>query len=320
MELKVSGEFTVFPVWNADIRAEVEGIIQEVYVDQGDRVSTGQPIVTLSDRDYSAELRKVREELHEKEANLMKLEAGTRKEEIEVVKREEERAEARLSFADKYFDRFRELLKRDLISRLQYEEAEEQKAVRQKELEETRARLEVLQAGSRKEEIDAARAETARLQVQRHYLSEQIGLVRLVSPVSGIVTTHDLKEKVGQHVKKGDLIAEVHELKTVKAEIVIPEKEIADVRVGQKVVLKARAYPSRSFEGRVTAIAPIVTKTDDKLKRRTVLVTTELANTSLLLKSEMTGNAKIFCGQRRIFDLLTRRIARYIRVEFWSWW
>jgi putative peptide zinc metalloprotease protein len=319
-ELKVSGEFTIFPVWNADIRAGVEGIIQEIYVDQGDRVVEGQPIVTLSDRDYSAEFKKVAAELHEKEAMLMKLKAGSREEEIEVVKREEERAQARLNFADKYYDRYKELLRRDLISRMQFEEAEEQKAVRQKELEETRAKLKVLLAGSRREDIDGARAEIRRLEVQQRYLGQQIGLVRLVSPVEGIVTTHDLKEKVGQHVKKGDLIAEVHELKTVKAEIVVPEKEIADVRVGQAVVLKARAYPNRSFEGKVTAIAPIVTKTEDKWQERTILVTTELSNASLLLKPEMTGNAKIFCGQRRIFDLLTRRLSRYIRVEFWSWW
>jgi hypothetical protein len=40
----------------------------------------------------------------------------------------------------------------------------------------------------------------------------------------------------------------------------------------------------------------------------------------LLLKPEMTGNAKVSCGSRRLVDLLTRRLARYIRVEFWSWW
>ena len=25
-------------------------------------------------------------------------------------------------------------------------------------------------------------------------------------------------------------------------------------------------------------------------------------------------------GKRRILDLMTRRLARYVRVEFWSWW
>ena len=134
------------------------------------------------------------------------------------------------------------------------------------------------------------------------------------------MTTHNLKEKVGQNVKKGDLITEVHDLGTVKAEIVIPEKEIADVQIGQKVALKVRAYPELNFEGKVVSIAPIVSKGEERWEPRTILVTTELHNTSMLLKPEMTGNAKIFCGQRRIFDLLSRRIARYIRVEFWSWW
>jgi putative peptide zinc metalloprotease protein len=320
MELKVSGPFTIFPVWNADIRAEVEGIIQEIYVDQGDRVDQGQPIVTLNDRDYSTQLKEVVAELQEKEANLAKLKAGSREEEIEVLRKDVEKGEQRVTFAQKYLERYKELFRRELISRMQLEEAEEQAAVRQKELEETRARLMLLLAGSRREEIDEAQAEIARLEVQQRYLRQQIRLVRLVSPVSGVVTTHNLKEKVGQHVKKGELIAEVHELKTVKAEIVIPEKEIADVRVGQDVVLKVRAYPDLSFKGKVTSIAPIVTKMEEKWEQRTILVTTELRNDSLLLKSEMTGNAKIFCGRRRILDLMTRRLVRYIRVEFWSWW
>jgi len=51
-----------------------------------------------------------------------------------------------------------------------------------------------------------------------------------------------------------------------------------------------------------------------------VRVTTTIDNPSLLLKPEMTGNAKISCGQRRIVELLTRRVARYIRVDFWALW
>jgi putative peptide zinc metalloprotease protein len=52
MELKVSGEFKVLPVQNADIRAAIEGIIQEVYVDEGDLVSAGDVLARLYDRDY----------------------------------------------------------------------------------------------------------------------------------------------------------------------------------------------------------------------------------------------------------------------------
>jgi len=90
--------------------------------------------------------------------------------------------------------------------------------------------------------------------------------------------------------------------------------------LGQAVVLKARAYPHISFRGKVVSIAPIATKQEEWRGGRTVLVTTRLDNDALLLKPEMSGNAKIYCGERRLMDLVTRRIVRYVRVEFWSSW
>ncbi|MDA2930666.1 efflux RND transporter periplasmic adaptor subunit [Acidobacteria bacterium AH-259-O06] len=381
MELKVSGEFTVLPTQNADVRAEVEGIIEEIYVDEGDLVKEGELIARLSDRDYRAEFQKIEAEINEKWAKLKMLKMGPRREEIELARNEVETAktrqehawkrydeakrmhverlpgaeatvekvEERLKYARNYLGMYKALLEAKLISRLEMEKAKEQVAVREKELQEARAelkqvladdlaevrealaaaereveeaesRLRVLLAGSRPEEIEATEAEIARLEAQRYYLEGQLDLVKVESPSSGVITTPKLKEKIGQHVKKGDLIAEVHELKTIRAEIPISEKEIADVKVGQMVVLKARAYPEQSFHGKVTSIAPMASVEDEGRGGRTILVTTELDNPSLFLKSEMTGNAKIYCGKRRIFDLMTRGFTRYIRVEFWSWW
>jgi len=34
----------------------------------------------------------------------------------------------------------------------------------------------------------------------------------------------------------------------------------------------------------------------------------------------MTGQAKISCGKRRMVDLIRRRLARTLKVEFWSGW
>jgi multidrug resistance efflux pump len=320
MELTVSGEFRILPAQNADIRAEVDGIIKEIFLDEGDVVRKGDLIARLWDRDYRVELDKITAEIDEKRARLRMLKAGPRREEIELARTEVEKTREQHKYAMSNKERFDSLFKQEMVSRKQFEEAEERMAVRGTELKEAQSKLEVLSAGHRREEIEAAEAELSRLEVQQRFLEGQLALVSVASPVSGVITTRELKEKIGLHVKKGDLIAEVHELRTVKAEIVIPEKEIADVRVDQKVRLKARAYPNLSFEGKVTSIAPIATKGEQKWEPRTILVGTELENTSLLLKPEMTGNAKILCGKRRIFDLLTRRLARYIRVEFWSWW
>jgi multidrug resistance efflux pump len=200
-------------------------------------------------------------------------------------------------------------------------EVGKERAVAEREVQEARARLQVLLAGSRPEEIQAAEAVLARLGAQREHLLEQLRRAEIRSPAAGVVTTPRPREKLGEYVAKGDLLVEVHELDRIRAEIAVPEQEIGDVRVGQPVVLKARAFPGTSFEGRVTAIAPAAVKdTEAAWRGRTVRVTTAIENPAQRLRPEMTGTAKIYCGSRRIGELVTRRLARYVRVEVWSWW
>ena len=135
-----------------------------------------------------------------------------------------------------------------------------------------------------------------------------------------MVTTHRLKERLGTNLKKGELLAEVHQLKTVNAEIAVPEKEISEVQVGQPVELKARSYLNRSFKGNVISISPVGTLPTNGLPQREFVVVTELDNATLALRPEMTGNAKISCGTRRLYEIVFRRLIRFVRVEFWSWW
>ena len=80
MQLKVSGEFTILPVQNAEIRSEVGGIIAAVHHDEGETVEKGTVIVELGDREIRAELDKVQAELAEKTAKSKLLKAGTRPE------------------------------------------------------------------------------------------------------------------------------------------------------------------------------------------------------------------------------------------------
>jgi multidrug resistance efflux pump len=320
MDLRVAGEFTVLPAHNADVRAEVDGIISDVYVKEGDVVGKGDPIARLSDRDHRAELEKTRAEIAARQATHRLAVAGPRPQEVELARTTVEKATEQLKYARHHFDRVASLHRQQLSSQKDYEEAEEAVAVREKELEEAEGRLRVLLAGTRAEEIEAIRADLERLEAHERHLEDERGRLQALSPIAGVITTPKLDERVGQYVHRGDLIAEVHELGTVSAEIAVPEKEISDVRAGQAVVLKARAFPDVRFEGKVTSISPTVSAPPEGLFERTVTVVTELDNRSLLLKPRMTGHAKISCGPRRIADLLTRRLSRYLRVEFWSWW
>jgi putative peptide zinc metalloprotease protein len=334
MELKVPGEFRALPIRNADARAEIEGIVAKIYVEEGTRVRQGDPIAELVDRDYRAELRKTEAELAEKAARLKLLEAGPRPEEIGAGRSRVTKSTEQLKYLQKLRDMNRALFERDLISLKEMEASEAQVAVQEQDLREAQFRLKVLEEGNRPEEIAAARAELSRLEAQRRYLQEQIGLLSVRSPTTGVVTTPwlRLRSLVGTHVNKGDLLVSVQELDTITTQIVVPEKEIGDVKVGQTVAVKARAYPEQTFYGEVTSIAttatsslegsapPVPAPPEEGAGPKAVLVTSEVDNRARALKPEMTGKAKIYCGPRRLIDLMTRRLARYVRVEFWSWW
>jgi putative peptide zinc metalloprotease protein len=386
-ELAVSGEFSVTPRHNADVRAEVSGIIEQVYVDEGQRVTTGELIARLVDRDYRAELEAVEGHRDETRARLKMLRAGPRLEELRLARQNVETAETRLEHARRRYqeagqmqaarvaqasadaalaeerlqyarndlERSKARFRADRCSRRTLEEAQERAGVRAQELATAQAdlgrvsagdlgatgdvagfrkelavaqeesieahrRLQLVEAGSRPEEIEGAEATLRRLLNQQRHLEEQLARVTVRGSASGVVTTPKPREKVGQYVAKGDLIVEVHELSTINAEIAVPEREIGDVVVGQPVVVKTRAFPERGFHGQVIAIAPVAMREEEAWRGRVFRVTTAIGNSDLLLRPEMTGTAKIYCGQRRLFDILTRRLARYVRVEFWSWW
>jgi putative peptide zinc metalloprotease protein len=319
-ELRISGEFRILPIHNADVRAEVEGIIEEILHDEGDLVQPGDLIVRLSDRDYRAELEKVKAEIAEKQAQLRMLKAGARVEEIELARTTVLKGQERLKYAKAYLDMEKTLYDEKLSSKKDFEVAEELVSLRDKELEESKGNLKLLLAGSRPEAIEATQAEVTRLMSQQQYLEEQLKRLRIVSPIAGIITTHRLKEKLGANLKKGELVAEVHEVQTVTAEISVPEKEISDVQVGQSIVLKARAHVGANFRGTVKSITPVASKPTEGVQQREFLVITELDNKEMKLKPEMSGNAKIYCGKRRLYEIVFRRMIRFVRVEFWSLW
>jgi putative peptide zinc metalloprotease protein len=338
MEHRITGYFNVLPVRSADVRADIEGIIETITVNEGDQVREGDLIARISDKDLRPELAQTVALIQQTQAKLRMQEAGATAMEIEVAKSAVARAEESLKYARGHAGRNQQLFNEQIISRKELETTQELVALAENQLVEANSKLNVVLQGTRLEEIAATKSVIEGLETQRRHLEDQLRRLNIYSATSGIIGTpaRQLKELRRQLAKKGDLIAKIYDPESMTAEIVISEKEITDVKVGQKVSLKALTYPDMTFEGTVTAIGvaaqgweqPSSSSSSSgaaSLSRhgsasRTILVTTQLDNSSHLLKPEMTGHAKVQCGQRRLIDLLRWRLARVIKVEFWSWW
>jgi putative peptide zinc metalloprotease protein len=338
MEHRIGGQFYILPVRSMDVRADIEGIIEMVAVNEGDQVREGDLIARLSDQDLRPEVAKTEAHIQQLLAKLKMQEAGPTAMEIEVAKSAVTRAEESLKYARRHASRNQQLFDEQLLSRKELDTTQELADLAENQLEEAKSKLNLVLQGVRPEEISATKSEIEGLETQLSYLKNQLQRLNLYSTTSGIIATpaRQLKDLRRQLVKKGDLISKIYDPQAMTAEILISEKEITDVKVGQKVSLKALTYPDKTFVGTVTAIGVsaqgggdsspsststgAVSLTHSVSSSKTILVTTQLDNTSLLLKPEMTGHAKISCGQRGLIDVLKWRLSRVIKVEFWSWW
>jgi putative peptide zinc metalloprotease protein len=313
-ELKVSNKAQLLPSSRASVRTEVDGTVREIFVDEGDTVSARAPIAALDDTEYRSEMDKAEAEIAKWTAELDLLEKGPLAEEVTRLEKLIDKERTKVAFAEKEFERTRELSEKNIVSPKQMEEAAEARDVARKDLETADSELDVLLAGSRPEKIRSAKAEIQRLRATRDFCQEQVARTRIVSPIEGVVSTHHLKDKVGEFVESGDEICQIVDSRTMLVEIPVSEKDVTEIGIGQPVKFRARSIPKIAFHGSVVSVAPVAGKNTD---RTVVIVTSRLDNPDLLLRSGMTGNAKVYCGKRRIIDLWTRKVIRFIRVEFW---
>jgi multidrug resistance efflux pump len=195
-------------------------------------------------------------------------------------------------------------------------EAEAELARRERELAEAEAAQALLQAAPRPQEVEAERARLARLQEEARYLEQLHEKLPVCSPVPGLVATPRLKEKVGQYVCEGESIGVVEGPGGLEVEITLSEQNVARVRWGQPIALRARASPFETIPAVVGRVAPTASRVDGESM---VTVYCQVDPSSSGVRSGMTGYARIFTGPRPIGAILADRALRWLPTDLW-WW
>jgi Cu(I)/Ag(I) efflux system membrane fusion protein len=119
---------------------------------------------------------------------------------------------------------------------------------------------------------------------------ESSGKVRenfpIYATVSGTVSQKMAEE--GDYVKQGQPIVKVSDLGTVWAMFDAYERQISQLKEGQKITVTTNAYPNKEFEATVSFIDPVL-----NTKSRTVSVRATLNNKEDIFKPGMFVTAKV---------------------------
>jgi HlyD family secretion protein len=216
------------------------GRVVRVLVDEGSHVVAGQLIAQLETETVDRQIAEQEAAIAAARANLAKAVAGPRSEEIAkaaAVATNDERDRVRMQH----------LYRDGIVSRELFEDA----ATKAKTSAED---LRVLREGTRKEDIDAARAEVERQQRRLATLMKQRAESDVHSTVAGVVQSFALRP--GDLVAPNQTVAEILESDQLWVRVFVPETLLGAVRVGQEVRVRTDTYPNDWFTGRVSTINP----------------------------------------------------------------
>lgn len=284
-------------------------------VKEGERIEKGEVVAELSSASYLSDLEQTRAALKKAREYYALLKRGPRAESIRQAEERVAQAQTELELKGKELERLSGLHQKNLISRQELEKAQTEHAILSKGLEIAKSDLKILRNGTRPEELGMAWAEIKELEAKANFLEAQISDSQIRSPISGVVTSLGSEKDLRPSVNFWGL--SIANLDTMLVVIKTPERHLDVLKEGQNVKLKVKSYPFSSFWGKVLKISQ---KGEGDQSRNIFKVTCKIENENHLLKPGMSGYAKMYCGKRSIFNLLTRRIVSYLRVEVWSWW
>lgn len=110
--------------------------------------------------------------------------------------------------------------------------------------------------------------------------------VQWSAPRDGIVLERNAVE--GMRANPGDVLFRIADISVVWALVDVAERDLGNIAVGQPVTVRARSYPSRTFNGRIAVVYPQVNR-----ETRTARVRIELANPDAALLPDMYVDADI---------------------------
>ena len=217
----------------------VGGRVVRVHVDEGNPVVADQVLVTLETETIDRQIAEQQSAIAATRAQLAKAVAGPRGEEIR-------KAAAIAGNDERERRRFKALYDAGVVARQMLDDATTKAAASAEDLR-------ILREGTRKEDIDAAKAQVAQQEKRLSTLEKQREETVVRSTVTGTVQSFGLRP--GDIVAPNQTVAEILEPSQLWVRIYVPETLLGAVRVNMPVKVHVDTYPDVAFNGRVSSVS-----------------------------------------------------------------
>ncbi len=256
-ELTTNGR--VEPARWVSARAEREGLVQEVPVENGQSVARGAVLAVLDARDARADLDAAEARMAEAQALITQLEGGGRRREVVEIDEGLRQKKALLGQAEADLATAERLLNRNAGTREEVKQAQDRVELIRLDIAALEARRPTLVAAA---DLAAARARLREARAAAAVARRRIETAVVRAPQAGKV--YQLEARVGTYLSPGALVAQVGQWDTVKVVVYVDEPELGKVKREMPVRITWDGLDGKVWRGKVdklpTQVAPLGTR------------------------------------------------------------
>jgi putative peptide zinc metalloprotease protein len=175
-------------------------------------------------------------------------------------------------------------------------------------------------------DFGTADQERDRLAKQALDLQAETANLDVPSPISGLVLTPRVRDRLGSFVPSGTALVEVADLSQMRARIFVSEHEVYKIAIGARARLGIDGLWSK-FDAPVLSLAPKSSEIDPALAQAIeykglatpnfYVATAVVANSEGRFKPGMVGTARIYGARRSLAGLVWREGWRFFARKLW---
>ncbi|AFY35958.1 efflux RND transporter periplasmic adaptor subunit [Calothrix sp. PCC 7507] len=262
LTILVSANGTVQPESSVNVSPKTSGVLKQLLVKEGDFVKPGQILAYMDNSNIQGQLLQARGNLAAAQANLNKVIAGNRSQDIAGSTANLNKVQATYRQAAEDLRRNQKLQAQGAISQQALSLARSTSDSAQAQVEQSQQALNLLKAGSRPEDIAQARAQVMAAQGAVTIAQRNIDDTVIRAPFAGIIArkyadpgAFVTPTTAGSAVTSATSSSILALASTNEIVAQVAEASIAQIRVGQIAVIKVDAYSGKTFEGKVTQVA-----------------------------------------------------------------
>ncbi|HLG99470.1 MAG TPA: HlyD family efflux transporter periplasmic adaptor subunit [Bryobacteraceae bacterium] len=240
------------------VGAAIDGVIQKIYVKEGQLVKQGEILAEIECNDLRTGLKVAEAEAESLTQARARLLHGSRIEERQSAAQKTAAAHAVVEQASSQLARMSTLYAAEEVSRQAYDEAQRDRDVAEAQFQQAKRNEELVNAGPLSEDVARADADVAAAQDRVKLAQDRLNKCVVRAPISGTVLRVHLREGESFALLAPHPLFSMADISGRRVRAEVDEIDVGRVYIGQKVVVSSDAYSRRSFTGTVARVASIM--------------------------------------------------------------